>query len=108
MGKDSIIFGGKKIKNVIFGEALQVNSLTFIFAKFDGILGMGFKSLSREKTSPIFYLMYQQKLIEDNSFSFYLTRTPDSSGSKLILGGISKKYAVSNFNYHKVIHTSYW
>jgi hypothetical protein len=41
--------------------------------------------------------MWEQKLVDSNSFSFYLTQTPGSDGSKLILGGVNPDYAETPF-----------
>lgn len=66
--------GGLKIKNQIFGEAVKQPGITFIAAKFDGILGMAFPRISVDKVTPFFDNIMQQKLIEKNIFSFYLNR----------------------------------
>lgn len=63
-----------KIKNQIFGEAVKQPGITFIAAKFDGILGMAFPRISVDKVTPFFDNVMQQKLIEKNIFSFYLNR----------------------------------
>lgn len=66
--------GNLKIKNQIFGEAVKQPGITFIAAKFDGILGMAFPRISVDKVTPFFDNVMQQKLIEKNIFSFYLNR----------------------------------
>lgn len=66
--------GNLKIKNQIFGEAVKQPGITFIAAKFDGILGMAFPRISVDKVTPFFDNIMQQKLIEKNIFSFYLNR----------------------------------
>lgn len=66
--------GNLKIKNQIFGEALKQPGITFIAAKFDGILGMAFPKISVDRVMPFFDNIMQQKLIEKNIFSFYLNR----------------------------------
>lgn len=66
--------GNLKIKNQMFGEALKQPGITFIAAKFDGILGMAFPRISVDMVTPFFDNIMQQKLIEKNIFSFYLNR----------------------------------
>lgn len=70
----SMQLGNLKIKNQIFGEAVKQPGITFIAAKFDGILGMAFPRISVDKVTPFFDNVMQQKLIEKNIFSFYLNR----------------------------------
>lgn len=70
----SLQLGNLKIKNQIFGEAVKQPGITFIAAKFDGILGMAFPRISVDKVTPFFDNVMQQKLIEKNIFSFYLNR----------------------------------
>lgn len=43
---DDITFGGLRAKNIEFGEATTLSGVSFLMAKFDGILGMGFRSIS--------------------------------------------------------------
>lgn len=59
---------------MIFGEALWEPSLNFIFARFDGILGLGFPALAVEGVRPPLDMLVAQGLLDKPVFSFYLTR----------------------------------
>lgn len=57
-----------------FGEALWEPSLVFIFAHFDGILGLGFPILAVEEVRPPLDALVDQGLLDKPVFSFYLNR----------------------------------
>ena len=62
------------MKNQTFGEAVHQPGITFIAAKFDGILGMGWESISVDGVTPVFNNMIKQKLVPESTFAFYLDR----------------------------------
>uniref|UniRef100_A0A0D9XT28 Peptidase A1 domain-containing protein n=1 Tax=Leersia perrieri TaxID=77586 RepID=A0A0D9XT28_9ORYZ len=51
--QDSVKVGGIVVKNQDFIEATREPSITFMVAKFDGILGLGFKEISVGNAVPI-------------------------------------------------------
>ncbi|XP_064143633.1 cathepsin D [Loxodonta africana] len=101
--------GGVRVERQTFGEATKQPGITFIAAKFDGILGMAYPRISVNKVVPVFDNLMAQKLVEKNMFSFYLNRDPTAQpGGELMLGGIDSKYYTGTLNFNKVTREAYW
>lgn len=47
-------------------------------------------------------------MIEENSYSFFLTKQAGTDGSRLVLGGVNPKYAAGDFKYYDLAHANYW
>ena len=66
--------GGLAVKKQTFGEAMQ-ESDDFVDTPSDGLLGMGFRSISEDNVPTVFGNMIRQKLVSKPVFSFYLSRS---------------------------------
>ncbi|XP_063800754.1 cathepsin D-like [Pseudophryne corroboree] len=109
LSQDTVTIGNLAVKGQLFGEAIKQPGVTFIAAKFDGILGMAYPRISVDGVPPVFDNIMQQALVEKNIFSFYLNRNPESQpGGELLLGGTDPKYYTGDFNYVNITRKAYW
>lgn len=60
--------------NQQFGESVYEPGATFVMARFDGVLGMGYPALAEILGLPVFDNLMAQQLVDDPVFSFYLSR----------------------------------
>lgn len=109
LSTDTLTIGSAVIKKQTFAEATQQPGVTFVAAKFDGILGMGYKQISVDGVTPPFYNAVSEGAVAKAVFSFYLDRDPaGKEGGELILGGSDPEKYSGNFTYVPVTKEGYW
>jgi len=109
LSEDTLTIAGIGIKDQTFAEATKQPGITFVAAKFDGILGLGFQEISVDGVAPPFYQMVKQKLIKEPVFSFYLNRNPDAKlGGEIVFGGSDPSMYEGKMTYVPVTRHGYW
>ncbi|KAF5897545.1 cathepsin D [Clarias magur] len=109
LSQDVCTIGDIAVQKQIFGEATKQPGMTFVVAKFDGILGMAYPRIAVDGVPPVFDMIMSQKKVEKNVFSFYLNRNPDTQpGGELLLGGTDPKFYTGDFHYVNITRQAYW
>ena len=74
VSEDKVCVAEVCVDGQLFAEATHEPGLAFLAAKFDGILGMGFYSISVNGITTVFDNMVNQNVVEAPRFSFWLNR----------------------------------
>ncbi|KAF2285725.1 hypothetical protein GH714_007442 [Hevea brasiliensis] len=107
--QDHVKVGGLVVKDQEFIEATKEPSITFLVAKFDGILGLGFEEISVGKAVPVWYNMVNQGLVKEPVFSFWFNRNADEDeGGEIVFGGMDPKHYKGEHTYVPVTQKGYW
>lgn len=108
LSQDTIGWGGAKVASQVFAEITSEQGTSFDAAKFDGILGMAWQTISVDNVVPVFQNLFAQGLVSQNSFAFYLTRITGQAGSTLTLGGYNSTLSQNDWHYVPLYATDYW
>jgi saccharopepsin len=106
VSEDTVTIGDICIKDQLFAEATSEPGLAFAFGRFDGIMGLGYETISVNKIPPPFYNMISQGLIEDPVFAFYLCSTDQES--EVTFGGIDEEHYSGELIYLPLRRKAYW
>jgi saccharopepsin len=102
--------GDITIKDQLFAEATEEPGLAFAFGRFDGILGLGYDTISVNKIPPPFYNMVEQGLIDEPVFAFYLgnTENGEQDESEAVFGGVDKAHYTGDITTIPLRRKAYW
>ncbi|KAI3456479.1 hypothetical protein Pfo_013142 [Paulownia fortunei] len=107
--EDNVKIGDLVVKGQEFIEATREPSVTFLVAKFDGLLGLGFKEISVGNATPAWYNMVKQGLVKEPVFSFWLNRNlKEEEGGELVFGGVDPNHFKGRHTYVPVTQKGYW
>uniref|UniRef100_A0A7M4EYH0 renin n=1 Tax=Crocodylus porosus TaxID=8502 RepID=A0A7M4EYH0_CROPO len=96
-------------RGLVFAEATVLPAFPFIFARFDGVLGMGYPSQAIDGITPVFDRILSQQILKEEEFSVYYSRNSHlQPGGEIILGGSDPAYYTGSFHYLNVIKNGYW
>lgn len=107
---DDLTIGDLTVKKQDFGETTEEPGLAFAFGRFDGILGLGYDTISVDRVVPPFYNMIAQGLLDEPVFSFYLGNTANGEGdeSSVVFGGVDKSHYSGSITKLPLRRKAYW
>ncbi|KAF8266878.1 Asp-domain-containing protein [Lactarius quietus] len=98
---DDVTIAGYTAKNQTFGAANSYSDgFTYPGWQPDGLLGLGFPSLSGCGATPLFTNLVNQRVLPKDSFGLCPT--------ELYIGGTNSQLYKGNFTYVPVTHEGYW
>ncbi|KAI7908185.1 endopeptidase [Cokeromyces recurvatus] len=110
ISEDTLTLGDIKIEGQGFAESVKEPGFTFAFAKFDGILGLGYDTISVQHTVPPFYHMVNRDLIDEPIFSFWLNNgnKKGEKGGEVVFGGIDADHYKGEITWSNIRRKGYW
>lgn len=97
------------VKGQDFAEVTKESGMAFTFGKFDGIMGLAFDTISVNHSTPVWYNLVEQGLVDKKVFSFYLARnTSTKLGGELTLGGWDESLFTGELKYVPLTQLNYW
>jgi cathepsin D len=109
LGADNVNIGGLLATDVTFAEISKETS-QLQASKFTGLCGMAFKRISVDQVEPLFGYLWEQHLIDNNYFGFWLSKKPGTFvvGGELTLGGVDDTRFTGQLQTVDLISETYW
>jgi saccharopepsin len=109
VSQDVFRIGDLTVKHQDFAEATSEPGLAFAFGRFDGIMGLGYDTISVNKIVPPVYNMLDQGLLDEPVFAFYLGDTNNGDAeSEATFGGINKDHYEGKLTKLPLRRKAYW
>ncbi|KAI8881334.1 endopeptidase [Backusella circina FSU 941] len=112
ISQDTLHVGGIKVEDQGFAESVKEPGFTFALARFDGIFGLGYDTISVKHTVPPFYHMVNRDLIDEQLFSFWLNDVNkpggEEEGGQLVFGGVDPDHYKGEITWAPIKRKGYW
>jgi len=112
ISQDTVSVGGIEIQQQGFGESVVEPGFTFVAARFDGIIGLGFDNIAVQHVVPPMYSMINQKLVANGQIGVWLNGQSNGGaedGGEIVFGGSNTDhYDPESLNWAPVTRKGYW
>jgi len=104
---DTVAIGALALEDFAFAEVGDTSGLDhYGQADFDGILGLGFGSISEGGVPTVMAQLVASGQLDEPIFGFHLHT--DGSGGELVLGGVDPEHYVGAFQFLNLTDVGYW
>jgi len=107
LSTDTLTLGDLVVPRQTFAEATKEPGLAFLAAKFDGIMGMAYETISVDGVQPPWQNILKRKLVDQPVFSFWINRGT-GDGGEMVLGGVDPAHFVGEHTWAPVTRKGYW
>merc|ERR1712190_332606 len=104
---DDVAIGSLKLQDFTFAEVDDTSGLGlgYRFGKFDGILGLGWDSISVGGVPTVMTALVGSKQLAQPVFAFYLG---NNQPGELVFGGVDEKHYTGDFSFVPLSSETYW
>ncbi|XP_053883331.1 gastricsin-like [Malaclemys terrapin pileata] len=108
-GYDTVTIQDVSITKQEFGLSETEPGTDFVYAQFDGILGLGFPAIAAGGATTVMQGLIQENLLSAPLFSFYLSGQEGiQDGGELLFGGIDSNLHSGQIVWTPVTQDAYW
>ncbi|ELW66056.1 gastricsin [Tupaia chinensis] len=108
-GYDTLTVQSIQVPNQEFGLSENEPGTNFVYAQFDGIMGMAYPALSMGGATTALQGMLQEGVLTSPVFSFYLSNQQGSEdGGAVIFGGVDNSLYSGQIYWAPVTQELYW
>ncbi|EPY76648.1 gastricsin [Camelus ferus] len=108
-GYDTLMVHDIKVPNQEFGLSENEPGTNFLYATFDGIMGMAYPALSTDGATTALQGMLQEGALTCPVFSFYLSSQQSSQdGGAIVFGGVDNSLYTGQIHWTPVTQELYW
>jgi len=104
---DAVAIGSLRLQDFTFAEVDDTSGLGlgYRMGKFDGILGLGWDSISVGGVPTVMKALVDSKQLPEPVFAFYLG---NNQPGELVIGGVDKKHYTGEFGFVPLSSETYW
>ncbi|CAH2221080.1 gastricsin-like [Pelobates cultripes] len=109
LGYDTVTIQNVAITQQEFGLSVNEPGTNFVYAQFDGILGLAYPSIAVGGATTVMQGMLQQNLLNQPVFAFYLSGQGNTqNGGEVAFGGVDQNYYSGQITWTPVTSETYW